>query len=576
MVFPIGIWQQHARSTIALVGSPRSGPPPLSTPSRISMRPRSPLLLLLLPLAPACAPAVAPMPPAPPPAVAAAPEPAAPPTPWHLLDPEVDGVAGASVERAYRELLAGRQPGRTVVIAVLDSGVDTAHVDLRANLWRNPGERPGTGRDDDGNGYPDDVFGWNFLGNPGGQSVNEDTWEVTRLYVGCTGEGTARAVLPLKESCDDVVADFRRRRAEAEDLLATVEGIAEFLTEILPLLREATGQETPTADAVAAIRTGGPRMQQARSFYLQLAAAGITPEEVEEALTQLRKQVKYNLNPDFDPRPLVGDRYEDLSERVYGNPDAMGPDASHGTHVAGIIGAIRENGTGIDGVAPAVRIMSVRTVPNGDEHDKDVANAIRYAVDNGAHIINMSFGKAYSPQKGEVDAAVRYADERGVLMVHAAGNDGENLAETPSYPTRNYLDGGRAELWIEVGASGPVAGDTLAASFSNWGANEVDLFAPGVDILSLVPGGGVKAQPGTSMAAPVVSGVAALLMAYFPELTPAQVRDILLESVTPFGHLEVARPGDGERVPFSTLSVTGGVVNAWRAVRRALEVVGPP
>jgi subtilisin family serine protease len=240
--------------------------------------------------------------------------------------------------------------------------------------------------------------------------------------------------------------------------------------------------------------------------------------------------------------------------------------------VAGIIGAVRDNGVGIDGIAANVRLMVVRAVPNGDERDKDVANAIRYAVDNGAHIINMSFGKAYSPRKDLVDAAVAYAEERGVLLIHAAGNDGEDLEVEPSFPTRSFSGGGGADGWIEVGAANWQV-DTLAAPFSNYGATQVDLFAPGVDILSTVPGDEFDREDGTSMAAPVVTGVAALLMAYFPDLTAADVKRILLESAVPYGDRMVPQPGSGTPVPFGTLSATGGVVNAYEAVRRALEMM---
>jgi len=228
----------------------------------------------------------------------------------------------------------------------------------------------------------------------------------------------------------------------------------------------------------------------------------------------------------------------------------------------------------VDGVATAVRLMSVRTVPDGDERDKDVANAIRYAVDNGAHIINMSFGKAYSPRKDVVDEAVRYAESRGVLMVHGAGNDGDDVSKDPDFPTPFYVagGGGRAQTWIDVGASSWKGRDSLAASFSNWGA-QVDVFAPGVDILSTTPGGGYKRESGTSMAAPVVSGLAALLMAYYPQLTAADVKRIILESATRKGTQRVVRPGsEGDLVPFSSLSATGGIVNAYNAVRMAEQM----
>jgi subtilisin family serine protease len=266
----------------------------------------------------------------------------------------------------------------------------------------------------------------------------------------------------------------------------------------------------------------------------------------------------------------VGDNPADLSERVYGSADVMGPDATHGTHVAGIIAAARGNGVGVDGIAPRVQIMAVRVVPDGDEHDKDVANGIRYAVDNGAQIINMSFGKAFSPHKSAVDEAVKYAESKGVLLIHAAGNDGEDLGENPSFPTRAYEGGGSAANWIEVGASSWKV-DSLATTFSNYGRGQVDLFAPGLDILSTVPGGGFERQDGTSMAAPVVTGVAALLMAYFPDLKAADVKRILLASVSPFGDRNVARPGNGPAVRFGELSATGGVVNAFSAIRMAAQ-----
>ena len=505
-----------------------------------------------------------PPPPPPPPPAASAPTEA--PENWQLLDATADRVPGTSAERAYRELLAGRQPARTVVVAVIDGGVDTAHVDLRDNLWRNEDETPGNGVDDDGNGYIDDVYGWNFIGNPSGESVHHDTYEVTRLYVQCTNPETGA---PAPQDCPAIVADFQKRRQEAEQLHQQVSQIAQVLEMTLPTLRRAAGTDSLTEQNVRAITGGGPDVQRARSIFLQLAANGITPDDVTDAMKELQSQIDYKLNPEFDPRPTVGDDPLNLEERVYGNADVTGPDARHGTHVAGIIGAVRGNNVGIDGLAPAVRIMAVRAVPDGDERDKDVANAIRYAVDNGAHIINMSFGKSHSPQKSAVDEAVKYAEQHGVLLVHAAGNDGENLAESPSFPTRTYLSGGSASNWIEVGASSWTI-DSLAAQFSNYGTQQVDLFAPGVDVLSTVPGGGYDREDGTSMAAPVVSGVAALLMAYHPDLTPAQVRDILMQSATRYADQLVRRPGEaGGTVRFGELSASGGVVNAYEALRRA-------
>jgi subtilisin family serine protease len=498
---------------------------------------------------------------------------------WHVLDPSA-GVYGIGAVRAERELLAGKQPRRTVTVAVIDGGIDTAHVDLRGNLWQNPRETGGNRADDDSNGYVDDVRGWNFIGGRDGRSVHHDTYEVTRLYVACTrtSSGSAPSTLSPEEQrrCDEIEADFQAERSEAEQTLEQVKAVDSVLSRAVPLLRQALGTDSLTPEAVSALRSADPDVQRARRIYLQLEANGITPEEVAEAKEELESRVQYGLNPSYNSRGIVGDDTTNLAERRYGNADVMGPDPLHGTHVSGIIGAMRGNDTGIEGIAHNVRIIMVRTVPDGDERDKDVANAIRYAVDNGAQIINMSFGKAYSPHKRLVDEAVKYADSRGVLMVHAAGNDGENVDESPSFPTAVFEDGSRARNWIEVGASSWKVADSLVAPFSNYGRQRVDVFAPGVGILSTAPGGGYERQSGTSMAAPVVSGVAALLMAYYPELSAADVKRIILESATRLADRQVLRPNSeglpGPAVPFGTLSATGGIVNAYEAIRLAEQM----
>ena len=494
------------------------------------------------------------------------------PEAWHLLDLELDGVEGAGILRAHRELLSDRAPGRTVVVAVIDSGVDTTHTALHPHLWLNEGEVGGTGRDDDGNGYIDDVRGWNFIGGPDGRSVEKDTWEVARLHGLCTlGDDAPAAPPPPPDEalCARIADDFRSEVREAEMILENVRGIAILLDQMLPLLENAVGDSLTTM-AVRDLRAADPRVEEARAFYLQLADLGITSRDVDEALEELQTQLDYKLNPDFDPRPIVGDDYTDPTERIYGNPDVMGEFSSHGTHVAGLVLGLVEDPSLAPDLDEAIRILPIRAVPNGDERDKDIANAIRYAVDQGAHIINMSFGKSYSPQKEVVDDAVRYALEAGVLFVHAAGNSATDLDLEPSFPSRHFLDGGEAELWLEVGATTWRGADTLAAPFSNYGARTVDLFAPGADVVSTTPDGGWEANSGTSMAAPVVSGVAALVMAWYPELTTREVREILLETATRHPERQVIRPGtEGERIPFGELSSTGGIVNAHAALLEA-------
>jgi subtilisin family serine protease len=522
---------------------------------------------------PAPAPAPSPVVPTP-----SAPAPAAPaireaPRNWQLLDEGTDHVPGISAERAYREVLASRQPARSVIVAIIDSGIDTAHVDLKANLWSNAKEIAGNGRDDDSNGYTDDARGWNFIGGKDGRDVDHDTFEVTRLYARCN-RASAGTTPPIsadeRARCDQVARDYEKLRTETEQTLAQVRQIDAMLAQVLPLLRQGAGTESLTVQNVSAIRTTRNDVEQARTIFLRLAADGILPKDIDEAKKEFESRLKYGLNPSYDPRPIVGDDYTNLAQRIYGNTDVVGSDAKHGTHVAGIIGAVRGNGIGVDGIAPGVRLLAVRAVPDGDERDKDIANAIRYAVDNGANVINMSFGKGYSPQKSAVDEAVKYADSKGVLIVHAAGNDGENSEVKPSFPTPIYIGGGKATNWIEVGASSWKMGDSLVAPFSNYGKTRVDVFAPGVDILSTVPGGGYDRESGTSMAAPVVTGLAALLMAYYPNLTAADVKRIILASATRHSDQKVLRPGGGE-VPFSELSATGGIVNAYNALKMAQE-----
>lgn len=535
------------------------------------------------PVATAPAPAglsTAPASPAPAPAPSRAPAPTEAPRQWQLLDASTDGVIGTSSLRAERELLAGRTPARTVVVAVIDGGVDTAHVDLRANLWTNAREVAGNAVDDDKNGYVDDIHGWNFIGGKDGQDVNWDTLELTRQYVLCSAApaspGSAPAAnSPVPDNCEEIKAQFSAKRAELEQQSSQVAMIETMLDRTTRVLRTALGSDSLTPARVTALRPANDSVRAARELFLRMAASGISPAAIVEAKEDITGRLEYGLNPAFNPRSIVGDDPRNFSERIYGNRDVMGPDAKHGSHVSGIIGAVRGDSTSIDGVAAAIRLMMIRTVPNGDERDKDVANAIRYAVDNGAQIINMSFGKDISPAKRAVDEAVKYADSRGVLMIHAAGNDGVDLAVTPNFPTPVYLDGGRAANWIEVGASSWRGKDALAAPFSNYGKEQVDVFAPGVDILSTVPGGGFERQSGTSMAAPVVSGVAALLMSYFPQLSAADVKRLIVGTAVQYGDTMVARPGaEGpeDRVLFSALSATGGVVNAYEAVKAALAM----
>ncbi len=495
-----------------------------------------------------------------------------PPSNWQLLDEANDHLPGISVLRAERDLLAGKTPRQTVLVAVIDGGVDTAQVDLLPHLWHNPKEIPGNGKDDDHNGYVDDTWGWNFIGGAAGD-IDHETLELTRLYSRCRHIAplSVAGADPTPAECTEIAARFERERTKDTQTLDNINSAGSVLDRAIAILKPVVG-DSLTEAKVSAYTPTGQLQQQAKAIFLQLAREQVTPAVIADARKDYESRVKFGYDTTYNPRSVVGDNLMNLSQRDYGNRDVMGPDALHGTHVSGIIGAVADPKRGIEGIAQSVRIMMVRTIPDGDERDKDVANAIRYAVDNGAQVINMSFGKPYSPQKSAVDDAVKYADAHGVLMVHAAGNDGHDNDTGGNFPTAYYLDGGHAKNWIEVGASSWKGGDTLATTFSNFGQQRVDVFAPGQAVLSTVPGNKVQREDGTSMASPVVTGLAALIMSYYPNLTAADVKRIIVASATSYASQRVAKPGTdagAPLVPFGTLSVSGGIVNAYAALQMA-------
>lgn len=508
---------------------------------------------------------------------------------WFTLDPTKDQVNGTGSDEALKMLKEKGKKGQTVIVAVLDSGVDYEHEDLKDIMWVNPGEVPGNGKDDDGNGYIDDIHGWNFLGGKKG-SVHHETLELTREYVRLSKrfKGTDPKNLhgPAAEEYkyyEEIKTAFEEQRAEAESGKARVEQQLASIEEAYNAVEKALGKTEYTDEDIAKIEEGAStELAQSIAMVKAVRAQGIAnstelQEQKAEATKYFDGQLKYNLNPDYNPRDIVGDNPDDLSNRFYGSNEYEGPDAFHGTHVAGIIAAIRNNGKGINGIADNVRIMTVRCVPDGDERDKDVANAIYYAVDNGASIINMSFGKGYSPQKDYVDAAMKYASDHDVLLVHAAGNDSENNDTDANFPNDNYKKPVKAGLfkkektvpsWLEIGALNWRSGDKRVAGFSNYGKKNVDLFSPGSQLYSTIPDNKYGNASGTSMACPAAAGVAAIIRSYYPELSAKQVKDILINSVVKQDG-EVNKPGSTDKVKFSELCVSGGIISATNAVSMA-------
>ncbi len=490
---------------------------------------------------------------------------------WFNLDAKKNKVPGVSTERAYSELLQNKTSTQ-IIVAVIDGGTEVDHEDLMPVIWTNSREIAGNGIDDDNNGYIDDIHGWNFIGGKDGD-VNEDNLELTRVYKELTTKYNNGAV---KAGAD--YDEYQKVKTIYENRIKTVKGNVALYKEILSsvdAITKSIGTENPTTDQLKGYKPANASEQR----VLTIASKNKMPlnvlkSQLNGAIDHFETELNVHLNQDLDSRKIVGDNYADVTERIYGNNHYEGPEGSHGTHVAGIIAAVRDNNKGMMGVANNVKIMVVRVVPDGDERDKDVANGIRYAVDNGAKIINMSFGKSYSPNKSAVDEAVKYAVSKNVLLVHAAGNDGRNTDTTNNFPRDTYANNsGEASSWLEIGASSWHKGKKITAEFSNYGNQNVDVFAPGVDIYSTIPDSKYASFNGTSMAAPVTSGVAALVWSYYPTLTANQVKDIIMQSSVKVKG-KVMLPGDAKRkVKMTDLCKAGGVVNAYEAVKMADAMV---
>lgn len=519
---------------------------------------------------------------------------------WFNLDPNIDGFVGVSTNLVYAEF-GEPTVEEDIIVAVIDSGVDVNHEDLQGKVWINKDEIPNNGIDDDKNGYIDDIFGWSFIGAKDGMAsietdssenglklvqgdqskqVAADTLEVTREYVRLKAlkkeleaRGETLTIVDTKK-LKEIEELVQRKRISALDNYNYYADNMKLYKASEKTLKEEAGLIEITYEAVEAIVPTTESLALAQKNMLDLLDRGLSLEYMLGELEYYNAEANFHYNPNSDTRKdIVKDNYTDAFEKEYGNNNVIGPDAFHGTHVAGIIAANRENSIGIQGIAKKVKIMALRAVPNGDERDKDIANSIIYAVDNGAKIINMSFGKDYSPYKKAVNHAVKYAQDRGVLLVHAAGNSYQDNDKGPNFPNRK-LHGKEAKNWLEVGASGYKIGSALAAGFSNYGKKTVDIFAPGTNISSTTPGNEYDTASGTSMAAPVVSGIAALALSYNNNLTVDELKDVIINTTNRFPKLYVFKARVG-KVLFSELSIYGGIPNAYAAVKAVIEKEEP-
>lgn len=481
---------------------------------------------------------------------------------WGHLDLERDTIPGMAVDRAYEEIIKNKK-GKKVIVAVIDSGIDIDHEDLDDVIWTNEDEIPNNGKDDDNNGYIDDIHGWNFLGD----AYNEQL-EYVRILA--SGDTSNPRYEEAKSTYESEYQTWTSRKAQYDQIAQAVNNAHETLKNHLK-------KEDYTMEEVNAISSEDQNVQQAKQIAQNINANGITLQEAQEELKGIQEQVNerlnYNLNKDFKGR-TTSDDINDLTDVGYGNGNVkpVKKSESHGTHVAGIIAAERNNGKGANGVANNVEIMALRTVPNGDEYDKDVALAIRYAVDNGAKVINGSFGKSFSPHSDWVRDAIKYASDNDVVFVHAAGNDSNDVDVEPNFPDDNVDFVEVSNTYIRVGSLTEKYGSKLVSGFSNYGRKNVDIFAPGSAIYSTMPENEYDFNGGTSMAAPGVAGIAALIRSQYPNLTAAQVKQVILDSGLPLT-TKVVVGGDASNVkPFVELSSSGKIANAYNALILASKI----
>lgn len=480
---------------------------------------------------------------------------------WSHLDIIKDTVPGMSVDKAYAELLKDKK-GTKVIVAVLDSGVDIEHEDLQSVIWTNKKEIAGNGIDDDKNGYVDDIHGWNFLGD-----ITKENLEYERII--------AKNVVVDAATYQEAKATNDKKVNESLEEKTQLEKILERTTKADSVLTKYFGKPSYSIDEVNAIDSQDSEISQSKNIIKKMFSFGMGIPELKEAI---QKELDgYNTvikgeNLKIDYRKFVGDNPNDIKEKIYGNNNVMGisPNKSqilHGTHVAGIIAQIRNNAIGSDGIANNVEIMPIRAVPDGDEYDKDIALGIRYAVDNGAKIINASFGKDFSPHKKWVFNAIKYAAKKDVLIVHAAGNDSKDIDVENNFPNDSKDKKTEfADNLITIGALNFEYGDKVVAQFSNYGKINVDVFAPGVRIYASTPNNTYKYLQGTSMASPNVAGVAALIRSYYPKLSATQVKHILMDSGLAFTNNVIVGGDLKDRRSFTTLSKSGKMVNAYNAL----------
>ncbi|MDR3189265.1 MAG: S8 family serine peptidase [Prevotellaceae bacterium] len=543
---------------------------------------------------------------------AASPAQGSAPEEWQHKSPETDSLYGAGINNAYR-LLNGRKPAKTVTVALVGYGMDVEQEDLSGAIWTNPNEKP-NGKDDDGNGYIDDLHGWNFLGTPDRKSLNRlsrvGDREFFRLkdkyahYIYAQGkcytlDTLTQQVVEIAPPANRAEFDYFRNVVLPE---APIGGsfmgvlfakmVVAFVHNADRELRQKYPDKTLTKrdfeatydvqspDTLLSVLTG--------SVHLLFMSAGsdswdavLKFADTEYVQHQQRGYERHLRNTFLGERRYIGDNPYDITDKRYGNNNLAAANAGQGVALAGVIGGRRNNGIGVNGVAERVKIMSLRVDADfyGEPYMKDVANAIRYAADKGADVIQLGKTNAIYPQPWSkwVDEALRYAEEKGALVVIPMMDLSYSLDDKPFYPTRR-VNGGELSNVITVAASDANGNPYSTVNFSS---KELDIFAPGVEIKSISSKEEkYSIQSGSELAAAMVSGVAALIKGYYPKITPAELRALLMNTVTPRSEAEVAKSFvmytngvQGRRVKdvfmFKDLCVSGGILNAEKALAEA-------
>jgi len=474
------------------------------------------------------------------------------PKDWYNLDFRVETNRGISIDQLYTVIDSTEL--KEVVVAVIDNGVDIDHEDLKEAIWLNQDEIPNNDLDDDNNGYVDDIHGWNYLGNPSGENIDHANLELTRMYRAYLEKFESVDVDTLQEEEIDEFASFKEIESAFQQETRKLKNefdqyaqLSALYTGALSYMKEKLGTSELTFNQLIAYDTESSDEEQVVEFLLMAEKEGL-PRYLNDGESYFDSALNYHYNLDFNPRSKVNVNILDSAGLMYGNNQVWAAEPDHGTHVTGIIAANRHNNIGISGIATNARIMALRAVPDGDERDEDIARAIRYAADNGAQIINMSFGKPYSPNSEMVDDAIDYALSKDVLLVHAAGNESLNIDETYQYP-RGLKKNNRAKKgFITVGAQTLMDTTYVLASFSNYGMKSVDILAPGEDIYSTVSGNAYKRNSGTSMAAPVISGLAAIYRGLYPKKSAKQIKKIIKKSVVNYKNMTTEIGGERKKL----------------------------